>query len=316
LHALLVAPVVVLFLAPDIAVYSSYAACLGMTDRDQISFHGFLALACVLSIVAGGALVLVERRPLATIAYVLPFVFASAWLQGKRAVVLLVCLIGVLDLWQRRVLRGTRLVMASLAALALFGFYSYEYQTRIRQVGATEGNADYERTRLDYGRDHGIKLAIFAELNPQVVRILDYRGESLLFDVTMFVPRKAWPTKPWPYAVYATSASLFIHPRDIGWGLATSWLEEAIANFGWFGLLAGPLLLGLICRVGDAAQDAMSKALTVTVSCLLLVVQAPAFIGFPVLWAYITWRARRRAKRVVRLPSHFFRRRISEARPC
>jgi hypothetical protein len=100
----------------------------------------------------------------------------------------------------------------------------------------------------------------------------------------MYVPRALWPEKPYPYAVYFTSALFLIPPQSLGWGMTTSWLEEAIANFSWFGFLLGPLVPALICRIGDSRQNVIAGSLTILVSSLFLAVQLAAFAPLFILW--------------------------------
>ena len=75
--------------------------------------------------------------------------------------------------------------------------------------------------RVDYGRDDVTKMAIYAELYPDELEILEYPFQSFLFTATMYVPREWWSDKPWPYAVYATSALIQIPSQYVGWGMTT-----------------------------------------------------------------------------------------------
>ena len=76
------------------------------------------------------------------------------------------------------------------------------------------------------GRDDVTKMAIYAELYPNELEILDYPFQSFLFTSTMYVPRELWSDKPWPYAVYATSALMQIKSQYVGWSMTTGILDE------------------------------------------------------------------------------------------
>jgi hypothetical protein len=145
--------------------------------------------------------------------------------------------------------------------------------------------------RVDYGRDNNLKAAIFCELaDAGDVQILDFRGQSMLFYLTMYVPRRLWPEKPWPYAVYMTAYSLHTRPVDLGWGLTTSFLDEAVANFGWAGLVIGPLTFTLLLRICDLSPDPLVKVIGVLVACLLMTVQFVAFAPLAIAWfLYLGW---------------------------
>jgi hypothetical protein len=223
------------------------------------------------------------------IAFISVATLTSCWLNGKRAIVAIaLCLFGY-ALWSRGLLAGRRLQVAIAGgALALLAF-SLTYQRTFRDSDVTGswsgGDTAYEGTRVDFFRDDRIRLTLFAELHPDEMQILDSRGQSLLFYSTFFVPRSLWSGKPWPYSTYFTSAALGIHPaRPLGWGMTTSWLEEAVANLGWVGLLVAPLSLLIICRMGDAFRWPPIRMLTALVAVLLLTVQLIAFMPLFILW--------------------------------
>jgi hypothetical protein len=133
-----------------------------------------------------------------------------------------------------------------------------------------------------------MKFTIYAELHDEYHNILDYRGQSVFYNFVCFVPRSMWPNKPWPYAQYLTAAMLFRKSvEDIGWTMTTSWLEEAIANFSWAGVLIGPLFLSLVCRIGDQTSNRSTQALGVLVGSLQLLLSPSAFPLLTVLWMAI-----------------------------
>jgi hypothetical protein len=115
----------------------------------------------------------------------------------------------------------------------------------------------------------------------------------VLFNFVFFVPRSMWANKPWPYAQYLTAAMLFRNsPEYIGWGMTTSWLEEAIANFSWAGVLIGPLLLSLVCRLSDQSSNRSTQAVGILVGVLLLAVQLSAFMLLALLWSGMVMKER------------------------
>ena len=66
--------------------------------------------------------------------------------------------------------------------------------------------------------------------------------------------------------------------------MTTSWLDEAIANFSWLGMLLGPLVPGLVCAIGDRRRSSGARSLTLLVASLLLTVNLVAFMSIAVLW--------------------------------
>jgi hypothetical protein len=127
-------------------------------------------------------------------------------------------------------------------------------------------------------------MAIFAELHPSTMSILEFRGQSLIFYATAYIPRAMWPGKPLTYACYFTSAMLGSSPQDWGWGMTTSIFDEALANGSWLGLLAASLVIGVLCRIGDSCSNVLVFLLTAIVASLLLTVELVAFAPLVLLW--------------------------------
>jgi hypothetical protein len=302
-------PVVLLFFAPDPAAYATYGAVIrGRFNDTAIEYHRYINVATPLALVAAATLAFSSRRIWRALAGLSPLMFLTIWLNGKRNSVAIWLLLIIIVLRFRGKLRGWRAVAVSTVAVAIFGFYSYNYQSIYRTTSVLTRGRLYENARIDFGRDHGIKMAIYAELHPDEFQILEYRAQSMLFYLTFYVPRTMWDDKPWPYAVYSTAAALGIRPRYIGWGITTTWLEEAVATFSWFGLFLGPLLIALVCRIGDSTGEPVASFLSKLVVALLLTVQLAAWLPVAFVWCAAILRARliskreaARAKRLVKL---------------
>ena len=282
----------VITLAPAPEDYARYAAYVGDTAGANRGYQAVVTLAATLAVISG-VIVLTAPNAVAPVRVAaLPFLAIGVWIHGKRSIVAMALLLTLYMLWTRGVLRGRRFIAVSLASGLALGVFSYAYQAEVRQVDETPiGRTDaataspvYVNYRVDYGRDAITRQTIYAELHPDELHVLDYRGQSLLFDLTFFVPRQMWPDKPYPYAVYATAAMFDIPVRDMGWGITTSWLDEAIANLGWLGLILGPLVPALVCRIGDRLRTPFGGLLTVTVGGLLLILQLIAFMPLFALW--------------------------------
>jgi hypothetical protein len=289
---------VVLVLAPDPDVYLRYAYSVGHGSNE--SYHLLVTLVSTLAVIAAVLIITGHGVPMIARLAASPFLAVAVWVHGKRSAVALALLLMLYLLWVKGSLRGRRFIVAAFGVAMTIGVFSYFYQTQIREIGGggpsfheTFAESDlYVNYRIDFGRDGVAKQTIFAELNPERITILEYRGQSVLFNATFFVPRRFWPGKPYPYAVYATAAMFRIPPRDIGWGITTSWLEEAIANFGWLGLLIGPLIPAFVCVIGDRHRSPYVALLTVVVSSLMLVLQLAAFLPIFLLWAGLIIRGR------------------------
>ncbi len=292
LYLLLVSPIPVVLFSPDPSLYLIYGWTTSELHgtAEALDYYGIVTLFTVLSLLSAFILITISRKinfPLLIL--VIPWMVAAIWINGKRNLTAL----AIVGLWYLLLRRGKFVkfdVVGSLVvfAVVLYG-YSVIYQDTVRNIGSSSQDfqAVYENFRIDFGRDDRIKMTIFAELYPDKMQILEYRGQSLLFYASMYIPRTIWPEKPYPYSTYFTSALFLIPPRLLGWGMTTSWLEEAIANFSWFGLLLGPLLLAAICRIGDSRHNIIVGTLTIIVSSLFISVHLAAFAPIFILWIFL-----------------------------
>jgi oligosaccharide repeat unit polymerase len=292
LFVFLISPVIAWMYSPEPQVYFNYGAAVTDPFRFESSskYHSdAVSLTCTISLIgATGILALQKRITILLVTFLLPWISLVFWLNGKRGIVgFAIVLIGYV-FWQKGYLKGRRFVWASMLAVLIMSIFSYTYQAQVRDVNtqSVDGVEFYDGIRIDYGRDAEIKMAIYAELYPDQMQILEHRGQSLIFYITQFVPRNIWPQKPLTYTQYVTSAALNSPPRLWGWGLTTSILEEAIANFSWFGMIVGPLVLSFICRVGDARKNVFISPLTVLVATLLLALEMVAFWPIFYLWLF------------------------------
>jgi len=294
------APIFLVFFAPQPHVYVQY----GFIISDDIAlpvlvFHQAINAATMLAVFFAAGFVACAVKPKRALLYVSPLVVASAWLNGKRNIVALAVVLLIAALWYRRELNGKRLIQALCLSALFLATFSYEYQSHLRDKSIQSSSSDelYENFRMDYSRDSRLKMALYAELHPSRLQILEYRGESILFDLVFWAPRSMWPDKPYPYAVYFTPAMLGQKVSLLGWGMTTSILDEAVANASWFGLILGPLFMFWICKIGDSCKDGTVNLLTVLIASLFLAVQLPAFMVLFVAWLALLLRAQNKQKR-------------------
>jgi hypothetical protein len=293
-------PIIVLLFAPDPTFYSQYGAIVRASPTEEIlAFHKWMLMATLLSILAIAAIWAISRRLLSAVIATSPLLVTTVWLSGKRFIVFLAIALLILTIWERRLLRGWRLGLACLTLFSVFGAFSYAYQDGVRGGDALAFVKKYDDFRIDYGRDHGIRHALYCELHPGERPILEYRGQGVLFDATMLIPRDLWPDKPWPYAAYSTASAIGVIPQDLGWTITASWLERAVAEFGLLGMLIGPTVIAGICRLGDASKNTGVQLLTIIHTCLMLSMTS-SFPAVKIAWMlsmlFLRLRGRKRKK--------------------
>lgn len=288
LLVLMVLPPILALASPDRSMYTSYTPFYrGYALGDVSRFHALVAHATKLAVVASGVLVYRAKRPAACLLTLAPLLVLNSWLHGKRNIVALSLLVLVYALWKRGVLTGKRLFIGGMVGALLLISFSTFYQTRLRYAPEFSEKRTltlwFENFRIDFGRDDVIKLAIFDELYPDEIGILDYKGQSVVFIATVWIPRQLWPDKPANYAAHMMTAALN-GPAPGGGRMTTTVLAEAVSNCGWFGFIVGPLLVALVCRIGHGYDDEIIHHLTLLVMLGLLTVSCSYWAVLALLW--------------------------------
>jgi hypothetical protein len=287
LHGLMVLPLVLALLSPVPSLYLQYGFVADDSLRipaGMVFFHSFVAMAAILAVTAATTLLTSRADLLRQWLATLPWVVMAIFLMGKRTIIALYLVLLTQRLWDLGLLKGARIPLYLVGIAFVFALASFSYQFLVRNITSESLPAQhyYENLRLDYGRDHTIRTAIHAELHHEP--ILSYRAQALVFDLTSFVPRSWWPEKPYPYSIYMTSYAQGISPQFSGWTFTTSIFDEAIANYGWLGMITGPLFLALLCRLADGNHTILFRSLGYIVCVIFLAVQLSAFLMLFLVW--------------------------------
>jgi len=292
---ILILPIILVIASPEPELYLRYGMIATQILPDNITDHHSLIAASVLVGLLSIAGILLNTKklnvPIVGSCVLLTGVYI--WLNGKRHLLFESLLVYLYVGLVRGALRGRSLVISCVASGIVMGAYNEWYQIYIRKdiIIMVDQEDKYATQRIDYGRDAVIKFTIYCELKGGSMKILDYRRQSVLFNFLFFVPRKWMPEKPWPYAQYLTASIYFMRTvENIGYGMTTSWLEEAIANFGWAGVVLGPLVLSGVCRLADFTASRSTQALGILVASLLLAVHLIAFMVVALLWIAILFK--------------------------
>jgi hypothetical protein len=293
---ILIMPIIAWLTSPNPGLYSTYGVGSGGTEfsasfllsKEEYEHYNFVVSPLTQLSLVGAVIIIALQTQFnpKVVLFILPFLLASSWLNGKRNIPVMIAFVFIYIFWEKGWLRGKKFVVSCFSLLLAFMLFSHFYQMNVRNLEeSTNSDEYYTSLRVDFGRDHTIKMAIYAELHPERP-ILQYRCQSCVFYPTLFIPRSAWPDKPVNYAIYISQAA--IEKASLfgfeGWVLTTSILDEAIANFSWLGIIIGPLIVCLVCRMGDACENAFISALTNLNATLFLVIDLSAFWPLFLLW--------------------------------
>jgi oligosaccharide repeat unit polymerase len=290
-YLMLFLPLIIWCFSPNPSIYLNYGSVAsGLLSKVEEQYFGFIYRATYISALGGSGLIILmkNKNPFSINKFYLWLIICiglatSIWLNGKRNIIPFVFLLIIMSLVVKSFLKGRSLLILTSIFLVAFAYFSYSYQTEL--VRKIEAKQIYEISRLDFARDHLVKLAIYSELHPDNVKILDYRLQTIY---NAYIPRSLWADKPkkiYNYNHYIAVASLKISLKDFKFGITGTWLSEALSNFGWMGMLIGLLVMSWFCRTGDATNNKFVVILTSFMATIMLLLS----LGFLPIFFAVFW---------------------------
>lgn len=182
------------------------------------------------------------------------------WIVGKRYIIANILLTIIYYLSQSELSLSLRKKMYTLIPLIILLLVSFSgfYLIAVKPLRDTSTNNVYEMLRVDFGRDDVIKYTIEKDLIKNE-RILEFRGQSFLSSLLVLVPRRIWPSKPYPHYMYLTASLLNTTIFELPAGTTPSWYEMCISNFGYIGMIIACLGLLLLCKISDNSKNIDTK---------------------------------------------------------
>lgn len=299
-------PVIIIFIIGDLGYYSSYLARYMVVDiPDSHSIIDKLVLiGALLGVFIITSLYYKKRKNnnfiIHLVLFVLFVVFFYFWIHGKRSIVIIFfsALLTFMMITKAISIKSMkRLFLALLVSFLTFmSFYGKGTDGTIEEV--------YKVTRIDFGRDYGVKFAIYNDLLLDR-HIVPSKLSSFIFTSTFFIPRAIWQNKPQPYAVYFTNSAFGNFGKDYqyGWGLTTSLIAESISNLGFLGLFIGPFIIHLILKKELKSTNPTFKLLSILIAILLLLLQIIAFMPIFLLYLWILLKENKKENSVKRIVS-------------
>ncbi len=179
-----------------------------------------------------------------------PFVYFATiiitWVSGKRTLLILI-LLGILVI---DIIKKTYVNKKSKLLFKIIYFFSIAVGYFILYAELTgKGNSTsfYHLYSIYFARMSNVQVAIYDALYSH--EILDYFGQTILFDAFFFIPRILWENKPVIYSKYFTSYVMGYGTIDIDWQFQVNLWTEYISNFGLFGPILGIIFIYFISKV-------------------------------------------------------------------
>lgn len=231
------------------------------------------------------------------------FLYVNVCIQGKRAIlffaIIAIFIVVVIQYFSLKVQRkrtflytAVFLVIASVGVVYMI-LSSIEVKIG-RGYSETAEELLYTSTRIDLFREDRVKMAIFSELNPDEMRILDYKGQSLITNVVSIVPfnyiSEPLGLSQGTYQVHFSMAMFrekynYFNPKANRNYMTCTMFAEAISNFG---IIIGTLLFIIITLWCIRLTDAYPRPFNILIITAYTLLNLFDFV-YMVLYIELTW---------------------------
>ncbi len=179
------------------------------------------------------------------------------WIEGKRSLIVFSFLaIVAIDIIRNRYANkktffAIKTICFALISVIFFIVYK-EYTGKDVEMDFLSQYNQY------YSRMACVKTAIYSVFYDQP--ILQYPGQSFVYDIFFFVPRGLWPDKPAMFVKYFTAYAVNRKNVDfLSWNLIINMWCEFIANIGIWGYLLGLSLVAIIAKFADFTNNILVR---------------------------------------------------------
>lgn len=184
-------------------------------------------------------------------------IFLITWISQKRTIMVFL-LLGILmiDFFKRNDYK--KLIKKSALFITVIVVYFIYYSKNVKDTGSDL----FQTFTMYFSRLNVEKVAIYDLFNDD--KMLDYRGQSVLYDFVFFVPRVIWPSKPAMYTKYFTAYV------DSGCGSESYWLPFNYQVNIWgdwvssFGIIGHFFALCFIYFVIRKSEQSTSKTMYIS----------------------------------------------------
>lgn len=267
----------------DLFSYNELRVLFRIKNSNSFLLYYYLALFSVVSFVLRS--ILIDSNTIKELfIFALPL-FVSFGIHGKRNIIAIFAFLLLFSVIIRGKVKPSNIKYLLIFTAGLMLIVSVVYQYTIRGVGK-EGDffRVYTNFRLDYGRDHVLKLALYYRVKDMDI-IFD--GSNTL----LYIPKKIISLfmdiqTGQKYSVYATSRAMReLSGYNLGWGLTTGIYDEFVSNFGiLLGGFFANIAICLVGYIGDKSNNMFVLLLSYAIGFLLLVLQLVSFVYIFIPW--------------------------------
>ena len=249
----MLSPIICVLLAPDPSIYSKWAYLYryNMSLIDSLYFENIIENANIISFLCM-IIYAFQRNKNSYLIYFNTIIIT--WISFKRTLLFFALISFVFVDYIKGLFvfnpRRTMIKYVSLTIICVLYFIYYGINTR-----KGDDVPFYYSYTLYYSRHYCLKVAILDQLNGMTM--LDYRGQSFVFDLLFFIPRSIWENKPSVFTQYLTNYCKDRDPESdvsISVYYANIW-SEYFANFHVFGIFFAFIFIKLFIRVSEKSNN-------------------------------------------------------------
>lgn len=239
-------PILGVYLSPNPDIYSffSYFYTHDVDDYsiDRIYHNTVLSNLNMVSFVSIIICYLLKKKKTSLDILISIAIIMITWIDGKRTL-LTFSLISILTIdFIKYNSKNKNNIMWK--KIILFGFILVGYFTiygMLTKKGEDLSSRDLYNSY--FTRENEVKLSIYSRTEGN--RMLSYDGQSLLFNLTYYIPRTYWKEKPYTFYNYITSYSFYGRGDTFvsGTNLQVNIWSEFIANYGIIGYFMALLFI-------------------------------------------------------------------------
>lgn len=280
-------PVVVALLAPSpdkyILEYAYFQKYSDIVTETEIWYHqNVLRIAGIISLLSIVITKLFSKNTFFNNFLIYSAAIITGVLNGKRTLFAFIIL-GILVVDILKSPKGKfplkKIIASALFIVLIFIIYAFAIDKHTLNV------TTLDNIRLYFFRDVDVKFAIYALLNPVQYKVLEFWGQSYLYNALFYIPRTWWIDKPYPYDIYVTSAALNLPPETVlSWSFQTSIFGEALSNLGLLGIVFSLLILYKFIQVSERSGNPV-----IILLCIFIIVRSfmnhfGSFSLFVIIW--------------------------------
>ncbi len=212
--------------------------------------------------------------------------FLTVYLRGSRAIIANMMVMSMYAFLLSDKIEFKKLfkIILFLVPFCFLLFYLYHLLFR------NSSESFYSYYSIDFSRDYTTIFSIYAQTHG--IEVLEYAGQSILFCLLFWIPRRIFEGKPFPFPTYMTLALLgtpIKYAKNLTMRTTTNIFSEGISNFGIvLGTLFIVIVILIVLRVIDSTKSISFKFLWIYIGFDILVLDFANWI-YPVLFMLLVF---------------------------